>query len=240
MRQLLQKIHKWIYAKTGVFDNVFFSLPIVFAVMIVYWVVRCALHKHKFKTEYKEIRRRSLLNEIIRLCFVGWIAEIVCLTLIPPGFWDAAWQNMFNDESVELSIWRFSCNTPNFTPILVDYIGQGHLEWLFYSKTVLVELAVNVALFVPLGLALPFIYKKMSLLKAAIIGLSCSFSIEFLQCFNKDRDSNIDDLLCNTLGAVIGYLLYLLIKRLFPNFTEKGKRSANDLWTEKRDPNTGT
>ncbi len=230
----MEKIHKWIYAKTGVFDNVFFSLPVVLVIMIIYLFVRRALHKHKFGTEYKEIRRRSLLNEIIRLCFVVWIAEIVCLTLTPSYFWDAAWKKIIDSESIDFSIWRFACNSPQLTPIVLDYVIQGHLDWLFHSKTVIVELAVNVALFVPLGLSLPFILKKISLLKAAMIGLSCSFSIEFLQCFISNRDSTIDDLLCNTLGAVIGYLLYLLIKRLFPNFTEKGKTSADDLWRDRR------
>lgn len=234
MRLFLEKIHKWIYAKTGVFDNVFFSLPVVFVIMLIYWFARCAIHKHKFGTEYKEIRRRSLINEIIRLCFVVWIAEIVCLTLTPSYFWDFVWQNIINDEIIYPGMKWFSCNSPKLTPILVYYIGQGHLDWLFHSKTVILELAVNVALFVPLGLALPFIFKKVSLLKAAIIGLSCSFSIEFLQCFISNRDSTVDDLLCNTLGAVIGYLLYLLIKKLFPNFTEKGKTSADELWRDRR------
>lgn len=230
----MEKIHKWIYAKTGVFDNVFFSLPVVFVIMLIYWFVRRALHKHKFGTEYKEIRRHLLINEIIRLCFVVWIAEIVCLTLTPSYFWDAVWQKIIDSEGIDFSIWKFSCNSPKLTPIVLDYVIQGHLDWLFHSKTVILELAVNVALFVPLGLVLPFIFKKFSLLKATIIGLSCSFSIEFLQCFISNRDSTVDDLLCNTLGAVLGYLLYLLIKRLFPNFTEKGKTSANDLWRDRR------
>ena len=234
MRQLLEKIYHWIYAKTGVFDNVIFSLPFVFALMIIYWFVRCAIHKHRFKTEYKDIRRRSLINEIIRLCLVGWIAGIVCVTLTPSYFLDFVWESAIGNEPVYPGMKWFSLNMPKLTPALVYYIGQGHLEWLFYSKTVIVELAVNVALFVPLGLALPFVCKKISLPKAAVIGFSSSFLIEVLQCFINDRDSNIDDLICNTLGAVIGYLLYLLIKRLFPNFTEKRKTSASDQWEERK------
>lgn len=109
------------------------------------------------------------------------------------------------------------------------------MEWLFHSKTVIVDLVVNVALFVPLGLALPFLCKKASLLKTAIFGFACSFLIEFIQCFIVNRESNIDDLLCNTSGAVLGYLLYLLIKQLFAGFTEKGKTSADDMWKEHTD-----
>lgn len=236
MRQFLGKIYKWIYGRTGAFDNIFFSLPVILAVMLVYWFVRRALQKHKLGAEYKDIRRRVLLNEIIRLLLVGWIAGTVCSTLTPSYFWQGVWLNMINGENIFQDVWRFSCEPPQLIPIAVDLIGQGHLEWLFHSKHLIIELAVNVALFVPLGLALPFVFKKISLLKAAVIGFSSSFLIELLQCFIDNRDSSIDDLICNTLGAVIGYLLYLLIKRLFPNFTEKGKKSANDLCTGTHEP----
>ncbi|MDE6731580.1 MAG: VanZ family protein [Oscillospiraceae bacterium] len=229
------KIHHWIYAKTGAFDNILFSLPVVLAVMIIYWFVRCALHRHRFGAEYKEIRRRSLINEIIRLFLVGWLVGIVCVTLTPSAFWDIIWRRMIDGESIGSEIWRFSFEKPNLIPCLAYYIDEGHLEWLFHSKSVIVDLAVNVALFVPLGLALPFLCKKASLLKTAIFGFACSFLIELIQCFIVNRDSNIDDLLCNTSGTVIGYLLYLLIKRLFAGFTEKGKTSANDLWKDHTD-----
>lgn len=225
MRQFLGKIYDWIYGKTGAFDNIFLSLPVILAVMLVYWFVRRALQKHKLGAEFKDTRRRVRLNEIIRLLLVGWIAGTVCSTLTPSYFWQGVWLNMINGENIFQDVWRFSCEPPQLIPIAADLIGQGHLEWLFYSKTIIVEFAVNVALFVPLGLALPFVCKKISLLKATIIGFSGSFLIELLQCFIDNRDSSIDDLICNTLGAVVGYLLYLLIKRLFPKFTEKGKET---------------
>lgn len=33
-------------------------------------------------------------------------------------------------------------------------------------------------------------------------------------------------------GAVIGYLLYLLLRKLFPKFVEKGKKTAKERWIE--------
>lgn len=224
MRQLLGKINDWIYGKTGAFDNIFLSLPVILAVMLIFWFVRRALQKHKLGAEFKDNRRRALLNEIIRLLLVGWIAGTVCSTLTPSFFWQGIWLSIIDGESPG-RIWEFALNRPQLIPTIFGLINEGHLEWLFYSKTLIVEFAVNVALFVPLGLALPFVCKKISLLKATLIGFSGSFLIELLQCFIDNRDSSIDDLICNTLGAVIGYLLYLLIKRLFPKFTEKGKET---------------
>lgn len=93
-RRLSVSLYQQEKGKSGAFDNVLFSLPVVLAVMIIYWFVRRALHKHRFGAEYKEIRRRSLINEIIRLLLVGWLAGLVCVTLTPSAFWDSIWLNL--------------------------------------------------------------------------------------------------------------------------------------------------
>lgn len=224
MKEFLERIYDWIYGKTGVFDTILFSLPAGIAVLLVYWFVRRAVLKHKLGAEYKERRRGTLVNEIIRLLLVGWIAETVLVTLTPSYFWGVLWLHMINGEWSG-GLWEFSLNAPQLMPTMLRFAIDGHLEWLFVTRFFVVELAVNVALFVPLGLLLPFIFKRLTLLKTMLIGFAGSFLIEFLQCFITNRDSNVDDLICNTLGAVIGYLLYLLIKKLFPNFTEKAKKS---------------
>lgn len=78
---------------------------------------------------------------------------------------------------------------------------------------------------------MPFIYSKASMCKAALAGLSLSLFIEFVQFFI-GRECEIDDLICNVMGAVSGYLLYLLIKKLFPSFTDKAKLSVRSLSAE--------
>jgi len=68
-------------------------------------------------------------------------------------------------------------------------------------------------------------------LKVVVTGLSLSFLIEFIQIFI-GRECEMDDLICNTLGAIIGYLMYLLLRRLFPKFVEKGRKTANEVWVK--------
>ncbi|MGN0683556.1 MAG: VanZ family protein, partial [Oscillospiraceae bacterium] len=82
---------------------------------------------------------------------------------------------------------------------------------------------LNVFMFVPFGFMLPILWKRANLLRVVLIGFLSSLFIEFVQGFMY-RDSTIDDIVCNTLGALLGYILYLLIKRLFPNFVAKAKR----------------
>ena len=230
MRTFFNKLHKLIYAKTGVFDNAIFSLPVVLVIMVVYWLVRRSLHKRKFGEKFNRIRQESRLNEIIRLLLLGWIAEIICVTLTPSALWDVFWQNIINGESLDFGIWQFSYKSPNFIPIVIDYVINGHLDWLLHSaKHFITHFAANIAMFIPLGLILPFVCKNISFIKATVIGLSCSFTIELIQCF-LNRDSDVDDLICNIVGTALGYLLYLLTRKLFPNFTEKARMSANELW----------
>lgn len=86
----------------------------------------------------------------------------------------------------------------NWIPLL-DVVNSP----LEYSKNTF----LNVLLFVPLGFLLPAIWSRYrSLKKTLLIGLGLSLLIEILQIFTF-RLTDVDDLLTNTAGAVIGYLL---------------------------------
>ena len=111
-------------------------------------------------------------------------------------------------------------------PKVLEYIVTGHLDWLFWSaRTIFPHLLLNILLFTPLGMVMPFIYSKASFGKIVLMGVTLSLFIEFVQFF-LGMQCEIDDLICNTIGAVLGYVLYLLIKKVFPGFIEKGKLSV--------------
>ncbi len=90
----------------------------------------------------------------------------------------------------------------------------------------------NIIAFFPLGFVLPIIGRHITFLITLLTGASLSLIIELIQPFIYGRSGDIDDLLCNTLGTVAGYLLYLLIKKLFPKLVENGKKTAKDVWLE--------
>lgn len=72
----------------------------------------------------------------------------------------------------------------------------------------------NVLLFLPLGFLLPFIWPRFCHIKNIFLaGFLFSFCIEFSQLWN-NRCTDVDDLLLNTLGAILGFLLYQLVKRI--------------------------
>lgn len=82
-------------------------------------------------------------------------------------------------------------------------------------KELLINILGNVAMFIPVGIVLPVIYAKQNhLWKVALTGLLISLSIELLQLPMNGRTSDVDDLLLNTLGCVIGYGIYALFRHL--------------------------
>ena len=82
-------------------------------------------------------------------------------------------------------------------------------------KDILINVIGNTAMFIPLGIVWPSVYKGLNTHRKVIsAGIGFSLCIEILQLPFYSRVSDIDDLLLNSFGFIIGYLLYLLAKLL--------------------------
>ncbi len=53
-----------------------------------------------------------------------------------------------------------------------------------------------------------------------LVNLGISLSIELSQLFN-NRKTDIDDIILNVAGAIIGYIVYRLVAKLFPKISNK-------------------
>ncbi|KAA0799801.1 VanZ family protein [Bacillus sp. JAS102] len=70
---------------------------------------------------------------------------------------------------------------------------------------------LNILLFMPLGFLLPTIWPQFRKMKNTVCaGFFFSLAIELNQLLN-NRITDIDDLFTNTLGAIIGYVLYKVL-----------------------------
>jgi glycopeptide antibiotics resistance protein len=80
----------------------------------------------------------------------------------------------------------------------------------------------NIGFFIPLGFFIPFLSKKIaSAWKVILMGCGFSLFIEICQLFMPTRGSDIDDIILNTLGTALGYLLFWVFARLLPKFVER-------------------
>ena len=68
---------------------------------------------------------------------------------------------------------------------------------------------------IPSGIVLPILYRNLdSFRKVVLAGAGISLCIELLQLPFRVRASDIDDLILNTLGVIIGYGLYVSVRTL--------------------------
>lgn len=88
------------------------------------------------------------------------------------------------------------------------------------NPSLLVENLMNVVVFIPIGLLLPFSLKGYKFKCVLLAGLSLSLTIELLQFVFKTGYCEFDDLFHNTLGATIGYVLSVILVTMF-SFIEK-------------------
>lgn len=80
----------------------------------------------------------------------------------------------------------------------------------------------NYAMFMPLGFLLPLGWKKMqSSRRILFTGFFCSLLIECAQLLTRRGMFEADDLLGNTLGALLGFGLFLLLRKLVKSVQKK-------------------
>lgn len=81
----------------------------------------------------------------------------------------------------------------------------------------------NVLLFVPYGILCPLAFRCMGKFRRCLmVGAFTSVAIELLQLITGRGFFQIDDILTNIAGTVVGYLFYLVFRRV----CGKGKKGA--------------
>ena len=84
---------------------------------------------------------------------------------------------------------------PELRPILLNVIG-------------------NTAMFLPIGIIFPSVFRELNTHgKTIAAGVGLSLTIEILQLPFFDRVTDIDDLILNSLGYLLGYGIFLLLRK---------------------------
>lgn len=97
---------------------------------------------------------------------------------------------------------------------------------------VLLNIAGNIAAFVPFGIFLPVFSRRCRRFwYTALYSMELSLFVELLQLVTKVGSFDVDDLLLNTIGGIIGYILY----RLGMLYWEKKGQTAKNNEEKKTD-----
>lgn len=131
----------------------------------------------------------------VYICFVV-IARIV---YFPMSLVEGRIASLYLDFDRIVPLW--------INPVPIIHLFDEYDGWL-------VNIIGNVTMFIPVGLVWPFCFKRLdSLGKVVLAGAGLTLFIEITQLPFYSRCSDIDDLLLNTTGVLLGGLLYFGVKK---------------------------
>ena len=103
----------------------------------------------------------------------------------------------------------------NWFPFRINLLPFVYLFDYPVFKEALLNLIGNTTMFIPVGIIWPMVFKKLDTpAKVISAGVGYSFCIEILQLPFYDRVSDVDDLILNSFGYIIGYGIYAGVKCL--------------------------
>lgn len=145
-------------------------------------------------------KKINLLHEAAFLLFIVCLSAVMPIALIIP-------MRTFQTGEFDYSAFNFVPGMV-FYNTYIDITEKGKWFSLF------VNFFGNIAGFMPLGFFPALLWRGGSLKRALLIGFSSSLFIEVWQIFIP-RTTDIDDILLNTLGALLGYLVWKLLGKRF-------------------------
>ena len=96
------------------------------------------------------------------------------------------------------------------------------------GKTDTSEIILNVVIFVPLGIYAGILFKRWIFGKQLLFFFLTSLAVEGLQFVLRIGAFDITDIITNKVGGMIGWMLFIIIKKLFSNDT-KAQQFINTL-----------
>ena len=98
-------------------------------------------------------------------------------------------------------------------PFRVNLLPLVNLFDYDSKRDLLLNVIGNVSMFIPSGIVLPIVYKQLDTFWMTLFaGAGISLCIEIVQLPFSVRATDIDDLILNTVGVIIGYGIYRLVQ----------------------------
>ena len=135
--------------------------------------------------------RKNIVKKAIALLLADYVIFLICSTII------------FRTESAETG-WRLM---PFWT---YREIANGYDQFVM-------EIVLNILVFIPIGFLAGCLWRGKAFQKALLLGVVVSLVIELGQLVFAKGVAEIDDVIHNTLGCAIGYLMALPVVWIYKN-----------------------
>ena len=166
--------------------------------------------------------RAGSFREGALLLFFMFIMGLLALTLTPAGFWNAVLQG----KSPHIpEPFRGGINLIPFQRSLelLQYY-QKHRLW----NAILINFPGNILMFLPIGFFAALLSDKPRWWKGTLWTFGVSLFIEIFQLF-VSRGTDVDDLILNTLGGILGHWAFLLLPWRYPGMVHKCARQRRRI-----------
>lgn len=170
----------------------------------------------------KQRRLRTVhAREVTLTLLVCYITGLLALVWTPANLWSYLWFYFLNGYP-GTEVGKMFTLDFNFVPSIIPYL-RGELTGGAWVQEMLLG---NVLMFLPLGLLLPLAERRVTEKNMLPVFLGCALLIEVFQpVFGRSFD--MDDLICNTLGGVLGYAVYAVLRTLFPGLVIRCQKGVN-------------
>ncbi len=163
----------------------YLMMPVIIIISVEFLLI-ALYYCFYYQKQPSDRKKIHIMKLILGALFIGYIVFVFELTIFGRG----------TSHYLEMNLHPFS----------------GYIDaWKKYSLRDLQNCIFNIVMFVPLGIFLPLIMPKFNVFKwLLLVVVGATVSIETYQTLTGAGIFELDDLINNTLGGIIGYQLYRL------------------------------
>lgn len=133
--------------------------------------------------------RFSLKQKIVAVILYVYSANVLVITMLGRGHWEIS-------DHMRATFVPFFLREPNY------YLGES-------MGSLTLEFFLNIAMFLPLGLLVPLLQRgEHKYRNTIIIGIASTLFLEITQCVSGMGVLQLDDIVANSVGTVLGALLH--------------------------------
>ncbi len=157
----------------------------------------------------EERKKSRLLHKIAILLFVAYVT-MLCYFLF---FAESLDRNYINRV--------YQYNLIPFKEIKRFWIHRDVLD----TWAVMLNLMGNIVAFIPFGMLLPALFQKCrKFFLTVLFSMEFSLCVEVIQLVCKVGIMDVDDIILNTAGGIIGYILYWFLSIIWRKINETEKK----------------
>jgi glycopeptide antibiotics resistance protein len=152
--------------------------------------------------------KNRILPSILLLAYGAILVKVMVLKDVP----------MISIGPVTLNFGGTQVGDPNYVPF------RTILPYLLGDNGFLIgalNIGGNIAFLIPIGFLLPFVFVRIDWKKSLVVAVLSGMSIELTQVFLHIGIFDIDDVILNALGVMLGYWMYIFFRKIMSSSYRK-------------------